>query len=293
MFKFRRIAVALMVFTLMLAMFNMKHTVSADNVIDEFAGKPIIVYGSKLTDEQVEQTKRLLDSKGEDVEELEVDGTDLAKYIGGNPNANMYSSVKIIFESKGHGITTNIVTKDNITKVTEDMYKNALLTAGVEDATVEVASPVKVTGESALTGIYKAYDDVEDIELDTERMKVANEELELSTKLTDEGLSNEEVSNLITEIKSELGKNKGLSKEDIEGVIDNKLSELNLELKESDRQLLIDLFNKMKEIDIDFNKIESQLADITEGLKDKLDKVDTKGFFQRIVDFFKNLFERF
>jgi len=292
MFKFRRIAVALMVFTLMLAMFNMKHTVSADNVIDEFAGKPIIVYGSKLTDEQVEQTKRLLDSKGEDVEELEVDGTDLAKYIGGNPNANMYSSVKIIFESKGHGITTNIVTKDNITKVTEDMYKNALLTAGVEDATVEVASPVKVTGESALTGIYKAYD-VEDIELDTERMKVANEELELSTKLTDEGLSNEEVSNLITEIKSELGKNKGLSKEDIEGVIDNKLSELNLELKESDRQLLIDLFNKMKEIDIDFNKIESQLADITEGLKDKLDKVDTKGFFQRIVDFFKNLFERF
>src|SRR5699024_10324716 len=218
MFKFRRIAVALMVFTLMLAMFNMKHTVSADNVIDEFAGKPIIVYGSKLTDEQVEQTKRLLDSKGEDVEELEVDGTDLAKYIGGNPNANMYSSVKIIFESKGHGITTNIVTKDNITKVTEDMYKNALLTAGVEDATVEVASPVKVTGESALTGIYKAYDDVEDIELDTERMKVANEELELSTKLTDEGLSNEEVSNLITEIKSELGKNKGLSKEDIEGV---------------------------------------------------------------------------
>src|SRR5699024_2762943 len=179
------------------------------------------------------------------------------------------------------------------TKVTEDMYKNALLTAGVEDATIEDASSVKVTRESELTGIYKAYDDVEDIEIDTERMKVANEELELSTKLTDEGLSNEEVSNLITEIKSELGKNKGLSKEDIEGVIDNKLSELNLELKESDRQLLIDLFNKMKEIDIDFNKIESQLADITEGLKDKLDKVDTKGFFQRIVDFFKNLFERF
>src|SRR5699024_4667498 len=107
---------------------------------------------------QREETKRLLGSENEAVDELDVTGVDLANYIGGNPKASMYSSVKITFKEKGHGVITKIVTGDNITKVTNDMYTNALLTAGVTDALIEIASPVKVTGESALTGIYKAYD---------------------------------------------------------------------------------------------------------------------------------------
>src|SRR5699024_11923489 len=96
--------------------------------------------------------------------------------INGNPNSNMYSSVKIIYEEEGEGIDVDIVTDDNITEVTTDMYENDLLTAGVENATVEVASPVEVSGHSALTGIYNAYD--EDGEtLDEERMEKANEEV--------------------------------------------------------------------------------------------------------------------
>src|SRR5690625_6223212 len=55
-----------------------------------------------------------------------------------------YSSAKIVRENEGTGLTIDIVTRDNITEVTDEMYANALLTAGVEDATVEVASPVKV-----------------------------------------------------------------------------------------------------------------------------------------------------
>ena len=50
------------------------------------------------------------------------------------------------------------MTPENITEVTSDMYSNAMLTAGIEDATVEVAAPKKVTGHSALAGIYKAYE---------------------------------------------------------------------------------------------------------------------------------------
>src|SRR5699024_549482 len=132
-----------------------------------------VVYGAQLESDQVEQVKRLLEVNSEKVQEFEVDGQDLQKYIGGNPNSNMFSSVKITQENKGKGIDIDIVTPDNITEVTTDMYKNALLTAGVEDASIEVASPIQVSGHSALTGIYKAYD-AGGSELDDDRMGVAN-----------------------------------------------------------------------------------------------------------------------
>lgn len=279
---------------------NNSNTASAntedDDVVDEFAGKPIIVYGGSLDNTQKEETKRLLGSENEAIDELDVTGVDLANYIGGNPNANMYSSVKITFKEKGHGIKTDIVTEDNITKVTSDMYTNALLTAGVTDALVEIASPIKVTGESALTGIYKAYD-IEGQDLDPERMKVATEELEVSTKLADEGLSNEEVASLIAEIKKELAENESLSREEIEKLVDDKTIQLNIELDMNDKQMLVDLFDKIKELDIDFDEIKNQLIDVSGTLKDKLEDqledVDTDSLLEKIKNFFKELFNFF
>ena len=100
-----------------------------------------------------------------------------------NPNSRMYSSAKITREEKGKGLTISIVTPENITEVTSEMYANAMLTAGIEDATVEVAAPKPVTGHSALVGIYKAYEVKTGETLDIERTDVANEELSVATEL--------------------------------------------------------------------------------------------------------------
>ena len=93
----------------------------------------------------------------------------------------MYSSAKITRQEAGKGLVIKIVTPDNITQVTNEMYANAMLTAGIEDAIVEVAAPKPVTGHSAFVGIYKAYE-VSGETLDTERTDVANDELNLATK---------------------------------------------------------------------------------------------------------------
>src|SRR5699024_12373127 len=98
---------------------------------------------------------RLLEVDPDAIQEFEVDGQDAAKYINGNPNSNMYSSVKITQKEKGNDIVINIVTPDNITQVTSDMYMNALLKAGVKEAVDDVASLVPVSGNTALTGIHK------------------------------------------------------------------------------------------------------------------------------------------
>src|SRR5690625_1447057 len=164
----------------------------ADESINELLGEPAVVYGGNLSDGQKEEVRRLLEVNTEEVNEYTVTGQDLQNYIGGNPNSRMFSSVKITQEDKGHGIVVNIVTADNITEVTSEMYSNALLTAGIENALIEVASPVTVSGHSALTGIYKAYD-ASGAELDQGRMEVANEELSLSTELAEkEGIRSEE-----------------------------------------------------------------------------------------------------
>src|SRR5699024_3145230 len=120
------------------------------------------------------EVRRLLDVDQGKVTEMSVTGQDIAHYINGDPNSRMFSSVKITHKDEGHGIVVNIITADNITQVTSEMYRNALLTAGIEHALVEVASPVQVTGTSALSGIYKAYD-AAGVELEQGRMEVADE----------------------------------------------------------------------------------------------------------------------
>src|SRR5699024_4338612 len=97
---------------------------SAADSYNEMLAEPAVVYGEQLNDSQRKEVKELLDVDTSDTEELTVSREDIAKYINGIPNSNMYSSVKIIYEEEGEGIDVDIVTDDNITEVTTDMYEN-------------------------------------------------------------------------------------------------------------------------------------------------------------------------
>ncbi|KUP08258.1 hypothetical protein Q73_07010 [Bacillus coahuilensis m2-6] len=272
---------------------------STKQSINEKFGLPIVAYGGSLNENQLQQVKELLNvTDSSMVEEITVTGEDLAKYIQGeNRNANMYSSAKITRQEAEKGIEIIIVTPEDITEVTESMYANALITAGVEGAIIEVASPVTVSGHSALTGIYKAYD-VEGITLDADRMEVANEELTIATELVEgTGIDQEQVSELLTEIKKQIAEQNPATKEDVQKIVEAQLSKLNIELNEEDRQMLIDLFDKMRALEIDFGGMKDQLNELTKDIQDQLDQIiqndtfwaEVKSFFQSIVDFFTGL----
>ncbi len=262
--------------------------------INEKFGLPIVVYGQALSTAQKEEVRRLLGVTDPNmVTEITVDGNDLVTYIKGDPRSNMYSSAKITRKEAGEGLVIKQVTPENITEVTNEMYANALLTAGIEDAIVEVASPVKVSGHSALVGIYKAYDVGEGTELNKERTEVANEELNLATEFAKkEGLDQDKVSELLTEIKKEIANQNPVSKEEVERIIDEKLASLGIQLSPSDRQLLVDLFEKMRGLNINFDNVQSQLRDLSQDLQKRIEEaVGDKGFIQAVADFFRNLFE--
>ncbi|MFJ7935019.1 DUF1002 domain-containing protein [Sporosarcina sp. NPDC096371] len=263
-----------------------------DPVIDEKLGVPIVVYGANLSDAEKESVKQSLNvAKEAEVEEITVDGSDLVKYIkDGDSKARMYSSAKITRRDAGKGLVISIVTEDNITQVTSDMYANAMLTAGIQDAVVEVAAPKKVTGHSALVGIYKAYE-VTGETLDTERTDVANDELNLATKFAQEsGVDDAKVSELLTEIKKQIAENKPETKEEVEQIVSEQLTKLNIELSPADRQLLIDLMDRISNLDIDFSKLSEQLNDMASKIKDKLGDIDP-GFWESVKNFFASIFE--
>ncbi len=263
--------------------------------IDEKYGKPKLVLGEQLSEDQRDKVRSILNATDSDlVDEYIVNAQDLVNFIGGDPGSNMYSSAKITRKGEGNGVVVNIVTPENITQVTNEMYANALLTAGIENALIEVASPIKVSGHSALTGIYKAFN-VDGETLNQDRMEVANEELNVATDLSENaGIDKEKVSELLTEIKKQIAEQNPATKEEVEQIINTQLENLNIELSPEDRAMLTNLFEKMRDLNIDFGKLTEQLDSIVNDLKGKLDEVtggDTEGFWQGVKDFFTNIID--
>ena len=271
---------------------------AADNstkAIDEKLGVPIVVYGANLSADEKESVKKSLKVNDEpEIEEITVSGSDLVKYIkDSNSSSRMYSSAKITRKDAGKGLVIEIVTPENITQVTAEMYANAMLTAGIEDATVQVAAPKAVTGHSALVGIYKAYEVTTGETLDMERTDVANEELSVATSIAESsGVDDAKVAELLTEIKKEIADLNPATREEVKQIVEDQLSKLEINLSEQDRQLLVDLMNKISNLDIDFSKWSEQLNDISATLKEKLGALmEDEGFWASVKNFFVNLKE--
>lgn len=285
----KKISLLILSFALFFA-FILPNNAQAEGVINEKLGVPIVVYGANLSESEKASVEASLQvDKEAEVEEISISGADLVKYIpDGDGKARMYSSAKITRQEAGEGLIIKIVTEDNITQVTADMYGNAMLTAGIEDAIVEVAAPKKVTGHSALAGIYKAYEVTGEV-LDTERTDVANDELNLATKFAeDAGIDQDKVSQLLTDIKIAISEQNPATKEDVERIVSEQLSKFDIQLSEADRQLLVDLMDRIRGLDIDFSKLSEQLTDFSQKVKDKLGEIDPS-FWEKVKEFFSNL----
>lgn len=278
------------------------------SVVDEAWGKPTFIYGGGLSQAQIEETAKLLsiDDMG-DVASTDATGQDLVDYLGyGSGNtASMISSVLVQKANKG-GVSVEIITPANITTITEQQYTNAAITAGVEDVKIEVASIRPVTGESALTGVYKALD-VNGETLDKERMEVAQEELEATSQIAnEEDLDEEESSRLdgvIVDIKQQLGEIKErtdqlATREEIEQIINDALDKYDLRDSVSieNVNILINYFEKYQNTSaIDSEQVKEQLSEFASNVGDRLgdawNQAEESGLLDRIGNFFKDIFE--
>ncbi|GAA0483913.1 DUF1002 domain-containing protein [Alkalibacterium indicireducens] len=280
------------------------------SVVNEAWGLPTYVYGGGLNDAQIEETADLLGIDSMDnVASVAVTGEDLQNYLGtGSGNtASMISSVLVQRENEGHGVNVINKTPDNITQITEEQYSNAAITAGVEDVTIMVASIRPVTGESALTGIFKAFD-VNGEELDQDRMKVAQEELETTNQIAQENAGEEEfdssrLDQAIVEIKQQLAELRDrqdelATREEIEQIINDALENNNLQSVISQDQVdrLLAFFERYQQTGaIDSAQVRQQLEQLSGNLRDRFgdawQQAEDSGLVDQIGNFFRQIWE--
>lgn len=185
----------------------------AQAVTQEAWSEAVTVYGAALEQNSAlkGKTSELLETDAQD-KTTYVYAEDLGKYLNLQSSSDVLkSSIRIKKLSAGSGLTLNInQSAGKITKITEDTYKNALLTAGVTDADVTIAAAEDVTGESALAGVYKAFE-AQGEPIDQSKTQVAQDELNSISNINEQntgvdGYSQEQLNKAIAEAKAEIAK---------------------------------------------------------------------------------------
>ena len=202
------------------------------------------------------------------------------------------SSVLLIPQESGAGLT---VETHNINYCTIAMYRNALLTAGVQDAEVIVAAPMPISGTAALIGAVKAYETYSGTTVSDEAINAATDELVLTGELSDE-LDSEQISDLIAYLKQQIAE-KGL---DDPGKLTELVNEASdkMDLKLTDEQVsrIVDLLLKLDNLDIDAGKLASQakeLYDKLDAMGIKLDSEKVGNFVTKLVSSIWDLIQSF
>ena len=302
---FRPIVVA----TMLLGLVSQQVYAIDTTAINEKWGKPTVVYGGGLSNQQIKETSKLLGIKDENtVTTTKATGEDLVKYLGaGEANTSvMISSVMVQKRNKGEGVKVHIATPKNITLVTSEQYANAAITAGVADAEIEVAAVSKVTGESALTGVYKAFE-ANGVVLDGKRTAVAQQELELTNQIAQEqskekGFDAAKLDQAMIDIKKALAEIKEkqgqvATKEDVERIVNEALKKYGLDKVISPTQVnnIIQFALSYQQTSaIDSKQVLEQLNSLSNTVKGKIgqlvDQANREGWLDKIVTFFKEIF---
>lgn len=202
------------------------------------------------------------------------------------------SSVLLIPQESGAGLT---VETHNINYCTIAMYRNALLTAGVQDAKVIVAAPMPISGTAALIGAVKAYETYSGTTVSDEAINAATDELVLTGELSDE-LDSEQISDLIAYLKQQIAE-KGLDDpEKLTELVNEASDKMDLKLTDEQVSRIVDLLLKLDNLDIDAGKLASQakeLYDKLDAMGIKLDSEKVGNFVTRMVSSIWDLIQSF
>lgn len=267
---------------------------------------PILALGANLSEEQKAVVLDLLGVNSAELENYEViyvtnemEHQYLDEYLdAGVIGTKALSSVLIRPAEEGSGLD---VTTHNISYCTIDMYKNALITAGLEDADVIVAGPTNLSGTAALIGAVKGYELMTGEEVGEECLEAAVNEIVVTGELGDVLGDSEAASDMIAYIKQQIIEQGVKTDTDIETIIRNAMKEFNISLSDEDVAKLVELMSKISKLDIDVDALAKQAGDLYEKLKGMgldLNNIDTEKvgnfltrFLGSIVDFFSRLFK--
>lgn len=260
-------------------------------------GEKRLTMGADLTVEQKAQIYTDFGITAGNIPELTVTNGDERAYLNGLVPDGKIGSValsciyiEILEPNSGLNITTN-----NINWCTADMYRNALTTAGITNAKVMVSAPFPVSGTAALTGTYKAYEDITGVTL-TEIAKAAGvEELVVTGELA-EYIGSEEATVLINELKKILDQTQNMTDDEVRAEIRSLAKTYNVALTDAQVEQLLKLCRSLEKLDVPALKERILgIANTLESAKKAQTSLSNfatgvKNFFSSIGGFFQKLF---
>ena len=256
------------------------------------------VIGADLTDDQIAAVYNAFGIKRGDAIELRVTNGEERQWLQGYVDESLIGTrsiscvyVELLPEGSGIDVTTS-----NITWCTGEMYISALATAGITDARIIVASPFEVSGTAALTGVYKAYEDMTGKKLDDLAKLVSTQELTITGELANE-IGGMDSTSIVNDLKLMLDETQKMTDDEIRAEIIDIAGRYNVSLTNTQIQQLIDLCRSLEGLDADSLKarveeVQGTLQKVSDaktkvvGFVETVKKVVTSvsSFFDRIKD---------
>ena len=259
------------------------------------AGQSRAVIGANLNEEQIAAVYQLFNVKRGEVTELTVTNAEEREYLEGYVDESLIGTrsiscvyVELLAEGAGMDVTTS-----NITWCTPEMYISALATAGITDAKIVVAAPFEVSGTAALTGVYKAYEDLTGKKLDDLAKAVSTQELTITGELANE-IGEMDSTSIVNDLKMMLDETAQMTDEEIREQIIQIAATYNVNLTENQINQLISLCRSLEGLDAD--ALKSRVEEVQNTLKKVSDaKTQVIGFVEqvkKVVTSIKSFFEK-
>ena len=284
-------------------------------------GDVVVVLGADLSESQRAQVLSYMGLTEESLSECtvilitnEMEHTYLDPYLDASViGSKALSSVKLTKQKPGSGV---YVTTQNINYCTTGMYRNALLTAGLEDTEVFVTAPSPISGTAALIGAVKAYEEISGESVGDNVLDASLDEMittgELAQSLEGD-VSSEEVEALIAWLKAKIadGELDIGDEQSVRDAIEEGETTFSIKLSEEDIERIIALLKKLDALGLDANYLIEQAGQLYE--KYGLNLVENaneaineavggaishaissfwKDLKASVTNFFKNLFSR-
>ncbi len=260
-------------------------------------GQERVVIGNDLTQEQVAAVYSQFGITRGSIPELTVSNAEERDYLEGLVDEsiighNSISCVYIRIMAAGSGLD---VSANNISWCTEDMYKAALMTAGIYDARVKIGAPFSVSGTAALTGIYKAYENITGAQLQQQAKSAATDELVTTAQLAEQ-IDNTDAVAIVNDLKLILDQTQTMSDDQLRTQVDEIADEYGYDLNNDTVSSLMNLCRTLEGVSTSqlqekVQEFQSKLSSVS-GYAQKLAGVGSKiaSFFQQIIDFIAGLF---
>ena len=258
---------------------------------DAAVGDQIVTIGTNLNEQQRQEVLQYFGAN-ENAQIIDVDISEERQYLSGKvPDAQIGNSTNscamITYTKKGSGVN---VTTHNINYVTPDAYKSAILTAGINDADVQITAPIEVSGTGALTGIMKAYEVSTGEQISEDVKQAATQELVINAELGQE-IGDDQANDLINTIKQEIAEQKPETPEEVQSIVDQVLQQLGITLTDEQYQQLLDLINQLSKLDLDWDSLADNVSSLIGQASDYLHSDEGQSFLAKLQDIINSFFD--